>query len=102
MCSALVCVDVAVRQPMETQTDGQRNLLDLNAAGILWLSLHRSMNWFSVELAANDKSCTISNHVSNGSLNGAHMLLCPLYQLSVAQKGVSHSVRKSSMFRSVM
>lgn len=70
-CVLCWCVDVAVQQLMETQTDGQRNFLELNAAGILWLSPHQSMNWFSVDLTANDKSCTISHHVSNGSLNGA-------------------------------
>lgn len=69
MCSALVCVDVAARRRTETQNDGQRNVLELNAAGILWLSRHRSMNQFSVDLAANDKSCTISHHVSNVSLD---------------------------------
>lgn len=34
MCSALMCVDVAV-QPIETQTGGERHLLELDAAGIL-------------------------------------------------------------------
>lgn len=60
MCSALMCVDVAGR-PMETQNGGQRHLLELNTAGKLWLSTRKSMNWFSVDLAANDKSCTISH-----------------------------------------
>lgn len=86
MCSFL-CVDVAVRRLMETQTDRQRNLLELNAAEILWLSPNRSMNWFSVDLTANDKSCTISHSVFNVSLNAVHMLLCPFYQLAMAQKG---------------
>lgn len=80
MCSALVCVDVAARRRrMETQNDGQRNVLELNAAGILWLSRRRSTNQFSVDLAANDKSCTISHHVSNVSLDDmSHVTVSPL------------------------
>lgn len=62
MCSPLAVLPhqhVAAQRLMEIQTDGQRNLLEWNAAGILQLSCHRSRNCFSLGLTANDKSCTI-------------------------------------------
>lgn len=82
MCSPLAVLPhqhVAAQRLMEIQTDGQRNLLEWNAAGILRLSCHRSRNCFSLGLTANDKSCTKSDHVSNRTINSAHTftsLLC--------------------------
>lgn len=60
MCFLLMCVDVTV-QPMEMQTGGQTHLLELNAAGKLRRKgLARRMNWFSVDLVANEMSPTIN------------------------------------------
>lgn len=51
MCPrAGVCADVAARQHVETQNDGQRFVLELNAAGIRWLVRLRSINHFRVDL----------------------------------------------------
>lgn len=90
MCSVLVCVDVAAWRWMETQDDGQRNVLEFKAAGILWLGRHRSMNQFSVDFAANDKSCTVRQHVSNVSLNGMSRYCAPFTHSPRQQNEVCH------------
>ncbi len=85
MCSVRVCVDLAVRWLMEIQTDGQRNLLELNAAGILCLSPHMNMTRLTVDLTANDKSCTITICLM-GVLMHSHITACRLQACCATKK----------------